>query len=234
MEDETENKVILHGTFVSPYSKRVELALKLKSIPYLFVQEDLHNKSQALLQHNPVHKKVPVLVHKGKPISESLFIIEYIDETWRNGPQLLPQDPYKRSKVRFWASYIQLHLFDVVMKVVKTEGEEQEKALTEVKEKLSIIEKEGLKDIFSDTNGKPTLTNETMSLVDIVMCTLLSPYKAHEEVLGLKIVDPETVPGVCSWLTAINETDVVKDLSPPYEQVLEILRAFRQMSLSRS
>ncbi|KAF3511226.1 hypothetical protein F2Q69_00005156 [Brassica cretica] len=208
MEDETENKVILHGTFVSPYSKRVELALKLKSIPYLFVQEDPHNKSQALLQHNPVHKKVPVLVHK--------------------------EDPYKRSKVRFWASYIQLHLFDVVMKVVKTEGEEQEKALTEVKEKLSIIEKEGLKDIFSDTNGKPTLTNETMSLVDIVMCTLLSPYKAHEEVLGLKMVDPETVPGVCSWLTAINETDVVKDLSPPYEQVLEILRAFRQMSLSCS
>ncbi|KAF3546526.1 hypothetical protein DY000_02006063 [Brassica cretica] len=208
MEDETENKVILHGTFVSPYSKRVELALKLKSIPYLFVQEDLHNKSQALLQHNPVHKKVPVFVHK--------------------------EDPYKRSKVRFWASYIQLHLFDVVMKVVKTEGEEQEKALTEVKEKLSIIEKEGLKDIFSDTNGKPTLTNETMSLVDIVMCTLLSPYKAHEEVLGLKMVDPETVPGVCSWLTAINETDVVNDLSPPYEQVLEILRAFRQMSLSCS
>ncbi|KAJ4897421.1 Glutathione S-transferase U9 [Raphanus sativus] len=234
MEEETENKVTLHGTFMSPYSKRVELALKLKSIPYLFVQEDLLNKSQTLLLHNPVHKKVPVLVHRGKPISESLFIIEYIDETWRNGPQLLPRDPYRRSKVRFWASYIQSHLFDAVMKVVKTEGEEQERALAEVKEKLSIIEREGLKEIFSDTDGKPTVTNETMSLVDIVMCTLLSPYKAHEEVLAVKIVDPETVPGVYGWLSAINETDVVKDLSPPYEQVLEILRAFRHMSLSHS
>lgn len=234
MEEETDNKVILHGTFMSPYSKRVELALKLKSIPYLFVQEDLHNKSQTLLRHNPVHKKVPVLLHRGKPISESLFIIEYIDETWRNGPQLLPQDPYRRSKVRFWASYIQLHLFDAVMKVVKTEGEEQERTLAEVKETLSIIEKEGLKEIFSETDGKPTVTDETMSLVDIVMCTLLSPYKAHEEVLGVKIVDPETVPGVYGWLNAINETDVVKDLSPPYEQVLEILRAFRHTSLSHS
>ncbi|KAF8112607.1 hypothetical protein N665_0063s0092 [Sinapis alba] len=234
MEEETQNKVILHGTFASPYSKRVELALKLKSIPYLFVQEDLHNKSQNLLQYNPVHKKVPVLVHKGKPISESLFIIEYINETWRNGPQLLPQDPYRRSKIRFWAGYIQLHLFDAVMKVIKTEGEEQEKALADVNEKLAILEKEGLKEIFSDTDGKPTVTNETMSLVDIVMCTLLSPYKAHEEVLGLKIVDPEKLPGVYGWLNAINETDVVKDLSPPYEQVLEILRAFRQMSLFRS
>ncbi|KAJ4872777.1 Glutathione S-transferase U9 [Raphanus sativus] len=120
MEEETDNKVILHGTFMSPYSKRVELALKLKSIPYLFVQEDLHNKSQTLLRHNPVHKKVPVLLHR---------------------------DPYRRSKVRFWASYIQLHLFDAVMKVVKTEGEEQERTLAEVKETLSIIEKEGLKEI---------------------------------------------------------------------------------------
>ncbi|KAG7613933.1 Glutathione S-transferase C-terminal-like [Arabidopsis suecica] len=232
MDEEVENKVILHGSFASPYSKRIELALRLKSIPYQFVQEDLQNKSQTLLRYNPVHKKIPVLVHNGKPISESLFIIEYIDETWRHGPHLLPQDPYRRSKVRFWANYIQLHLYDVVIKVVKSEGEEQEKALTEVKEKLSVIEKEGLKEIFSDTDGEPTVTNETMSLVDIVMCTLLSPYKAHEEVLGLKIIDPEIVPGVYGWINAINETSGVKDLSPPYEQILEILRAFRQMSLS--
>ncbi|AED97613.1 glutathione S-transferase-like protein [Arabidopsis thaliana] len=206
MDEEVENKVILHGSFASPYSKRIELALRLKSIPYQFVQEDLQNKSQTLLRYNPVHKKIPVLVHN--------------------------EDPYRRSKVRFWANYIQLHLYDLVIKVVKSEGEEQKKALTEVKEKLSVIEKEGLKEIFSDTDGEPTVTNETMSLVDIVMCTLLSPYKAHEEVLGLKIIDPEIVPGVYGWINAINETSVVKDLSPPYEQILEILRAFRQMSLS--
>lgn len=110
MDEEIENKVILHGSFASPYSKRIELALKLKSIPYQFVQEDLQSKSQTLLRYNPVHKKIPVLVHNGKPISESLFIIEYIDETWRNGPHLLPEDPYRRSKVRFWANYIQLHV----------------------------------------------------------------------------------------------------------------------------
>ncbi|KAL1203888.1 Glutathione S-transferase U9 [Cardamine amara subsp. amara] len=234
MDEEIENRVILHGSFASPYSKRIELALKLKSIPYQFVQEDIQNKSQTLLRYNPVHTTIPVLLHNGKPISESMFIIEYIDETWRNGPHLLPQDPYKRSKVRFWANYIQLNLYDVMLKVVKSQGEEQEKALKEVKEKLRVIEKEGLKEIFSDTNGEPIVTNETMSLVDIVMCTLLGPYKAHEEVLGLKIIDPETVPGVYRWLNAISQTGVVKDLSPPYEQVVEFLRGFRQMCLSRS
>lgn len=64
-----ENKVTLHGFWASPYSKRVELALKVKGIPYEYVEEDLKNKSPLLLHYNPVHKKVPVLVHNGKPIA---------------------------------------------------------------------------------------------------------------------------------------------------------------------
>lgn len=99
-----ENKVILQGTWGSPYTKRLELAVRLKGISYEYVEEDLMNKSALLLKYNLVYKKVPVLVHNGKPIVESLVIIEYIDETWKNGPKLLPKDPYSRAKVRFWVN----------------------------------------------------------------------------------------------------------------------------------
>ncbi|KAF6176433.1 hypothetical protein GIB67_010070 [Kingdonia uniflora] len=34
---------------------------------------------------NPVHKKVPVLIHNGKPISESLIVVQYVDEVWGCG-----------------------------------------------------------------------------------------------------------------------------------------------------
>lgn len=102
-----ENKVILHGMCTSTYGKRVELALKIKGIPFEYVEEDLINKSPTLLNYNPVYKKIPVLVHNGKPISESLVIIEYIDETWKNKTRILPEDPYERAKVRFWTGYIQ-------------------------------------------------------------------------------------------------------------------------------
>ncbi|XP_010530568.1 PREDICTED: glutathione S-transferase U9 [Tarenaya hassleriana] len=222
-----ENKVRLHGTFMSPYSKRVELALRLKAVPYEFVEEDLKNKSRDLLKYNPVHEKIPVLVHNGKPICESSVIIEYIDETWKTGPRILPEDPYRRAKIRFWARYLQEHVFEVLLKVIKTQGDEQEKAHEELKEKLKVIEEEALEDISYE--GKPE-----MGLADMVMCTMLSPYKAQEEVLGFKIVDPEAVPGVHSWIDAINEVDVVKELSPPHEKLVQIIRAFRQMSLSRS
>ncbi|XWS60551.1 hypothetical protein CRYUN_Cryun07bG0045600 [Craigia yunnanensis] len=81
-----EMKVVLHGMWASPFSKRVELTLKLKGVPFEHVEEDLKNKSPQLLQYNPVYKKVPVLVPNENPIAESLIILECIDETWKNNP----------------------------------------------------------------------------------------------------------------------------------------------------
>ena len=102
-----QNSVKLHGLWASPYVMKVVLALKIKGIDYEYIEEDFHNKSEQLLQYNPVHKKVPVLVHNGQPIAESLVILEYIDETWTDPPHLLPKDPYHRAKHRFWVAYFQ-------------------------------------------------------------------------------------------------------------------------------
>ena len=104
---EEKINVRLHGSWASIYSKRVEYALKVKGIPYEYIEEDLKDKSQALLEYNPVHKKVPILVHNGKPLAESLVILEYIDEVWpTHTPRLLPDDPYDRARVLFWANLL--------------------------------------------------------------------------------------------------------------------------------
>ena len=61
------DKVVVFGTYVSMFSMRVQVALAEKGIEYENKEEDLANKSPLLLEMNPVHKKIPVLIHDGKP-----------------------------------------------------------------------------------------------------------------------------------------------------------------------
>ena len=101
------DEIILLDFWPSMFGMRVRIALAEKGIEYERREEDLlRNKSPLLLETNPVHKKIPVLIHNGKPISESLIIVEYIDEVWERESPLLPSDPYQRAQAKFWADYI--------------------------------------------------------------------------------------------------------------------------------
>ena len=103
-----EGVVVLLNCFVSPFGNRVRIALKLKGVAYEEKAENLAAKSPLLLSSNPVHAKVPVLIVDGKPVCESLVILEFIDDGFSaaGAPQLLPADPYARAHARFWASYV--------------------------------------------------------------------------------------------------------------------------------
>jgi glutathione S-transferase len=74
-------EVVLFGTVGSPFSRRLEMVLKLKGVEYKYMEENLTNKTPLLLKYNSIHKRVFLLVHNGKSLVESQVILEYIDET---------------------------------------------------------------------------------------------------------------------------------------------------------
>ena len=100
------DEVTLLDFWASPFGIRVRIALAEKGVKYEYSEQNLRDKSALLLQMNPVYKKIPVLVHNGRSVCESLIIVQYVDDAWKGKAPLLPSDPYQRAQSRFWADFI--------------------------------------------------------------------------------------------------------------------------------
>jgi maleylpyruvate isomerase len=91
----------LYNTFISSASYRVRIALNLKSIAYEYVSVNPlkgDNLKPEYLSVNP-QGLIPTLVDGENRLTQSLAIIEYLEETHPEMP-LLPADPLERARVR--------------------------------------------------------------------------------------------------------------------------------------
>ncbi|KAK3443026.1 glutathione S-transferase U10 [Eucalyptus grandis] len=215
------SEVVLLGTFGSSYCKRVELALKLKGIPFAYVEEDLKNKSDLLLRSNPVHQKVPVLLHDGRPICESLLILEYIEEYWSNAPKLLPEDPYTRSRIRFWADFYDQKVKLATYLVLQTKGKDQDKAREDLVELLRVFE-EGIQRDFPTKS--PFFNGENLSFLGIVVGASACNYQAFEEAIG-KISDRERNASFFSWVDELKAHPFMSENLPPHDKLVAKMKA---------
>ncbi|KAK1309443.1 hypothetical protein QJS10_CPA09g01501 [Acorus calamus] len=220
--------VKLYGLWASPYCQRIQLALNLKGVSYEWVEEDAQNKSEKLLQYNPIYKKLPVLVHNGKPLPESLIILDYIEETWKN-PPFLPEDPYERSRIRFWANFFDQKVVTPTRPIYVCRGEEQEKAIAEFVENVTTMEKEIAKEFPA---GKLFFNGERPGYLDVVVGSASRWVKAIERVVGVKLVDEERTPLVHSWLAAFAELSVAKDTLPEIERTFVRAMEIRERVLA--
>lgn len=97
----------LYGYWRSSAAYRVRLALAWKRLDYRSIPIDLRHGVQSgpdYLARNP-QGLVPLLIDGAAALTQSLAIIEYLDET-RPDPPLLPPDPLGRAQVRAAAQLI--------------------------------------------------------------------------------------------------------------------------------
>jgi maleylacetoacetate isomerase len=105
---------VLYDYWRSSASYRVRLALNLLDIDYETVPVDIlarEHKSPEHLARNP-QGLLPVLDIDGLRLTQSLAIVEYLDET-RPGIGLLPADPIGRARVRTLAYAVAMDIHPV-------------------------------------------------------------------------------------------------------------------------
>ncbi|XP_030966302.1 glutathione S-transferase U19-like [Quercus lobata] len=215
-------EVVLLDFWPSLYGMRVRIALAEKGIKYESKEEDLSNKSPLLLEMNPINKQIPVLIHNGKPVCESLIIVQYIDEVWNDKSPLLPSDPYQRAQARFWADFVDKKVSGAAKKLWSTTGEEQEAGKKEFIEFLKTLEVE--------LGDKPYFGGETFGYVDLSLITFYSWFHAYE-VLGNINIEAEC-PKIIAWAKRCLQKEAVAKTLPDQKKVYEFVVQLRKMFVS--
>eukprot|EP01018_Ginkgo_biloba_P019448 Gb_16562 [translate_table: standard] len=196
-----------------------------KGVKYDYQEENLQNKSELLLKMNPIHKKVPVLIHNGKPVMESLIILEYIDEAWPySDNNFLPSNPYDRAIAKFWADVTDKKLCEATRNIVKTKGEAQGEAKREFIQGLVLLEGA----LRENCGGKAYFGGERIGFVDIAFIPLVCWFHALEILGGFKIPLEDKCPSIDAWVKRCMERESVKKILPQPEKVLEFAIGLRK------
>ena len=99
--------------------QKVRIAMRAKGLAWQAVNVNLFKAEQydpEYLKLNP-RGLVPTLVHDGRPVIESTLICEYIDEAFAQPPQLIPSDPWLKSRMRLWSKMVDEGLHEGVTEI---------------------------------------------------------------------------------------------------------------------
>ncbi|XP_030966768.1 probable glutathione S-transferase isoform X1 [Quercus lobata] len=213
------DEVVLLDFWLSMFGMRVRIALAEKGIKYEYKEQDIFNKSPLLLEMNPIHKKIPVLIHNGKPVCESLIIVQYIDEVWNDKSPLLPSDPYQRAHARFWADFVDKKVYEVSRKLWTTKGEELEVSKKEFFEIYKTLE--------GELGDKPYFGGETFGFVDLSLITFYSWFHVYEVFSNINI--EAECPKIIAWAKRCLQKETVANSLADQKKVYEAVGQLRKI-----
>lgn len=169
--------VILHDYWRSSSAYRVRIGLNLLGIPYQAIPVDLTTGAQRDLAHLRVNPQglVPVLEIDGLRLTQSLAILEYLNETRSAG--FLPKDPVDRARARALAYAVAMDIqpvcnLRVSQHVVSLGGQATSEGWMQHFITLGF---QGLETLL--TGGKPFCYGPTPGLADL--CLLPQVYNAR-------------------------------------------------------
>eukprot|EP00293_Proteomonas_sulcata_P015076 CAMPEP_0184297666 /NCGR_PEP_ID=MMETSP1049-20130417/8561_1 /TAXON_ID=77928 /ORGANISM="Proteomonas sulcata, Strain CCMP704" /LENGTH=332 /DNA_ID=CAMNT_0026607499 /DNA_START=357 /DNA_END=1355 /DNA_ORIENTATION=+ len=153
---QSSSSTLLYCSWFCPFAQRAWIAMEEKDIDYKYVEVnpyevDPKEEGGYTKKQLPINEKkrlfpdflavnpnglVPALDNGGEKLYESLQVVEYIDDKFKDrGPRLMPDDPLERARVRIWAematSKVQREYYKMLMAQDSEEQETAKKAFFE-------------------------------------------------------------------------------------------------------
>ncbi|XWS13538.1 hypothetical protein CRYUN_Cryun36dG0045200 [Craigia yunnanensis] len=159
---------------------------------------------------------IPILIHGGKPICESMIILEYLEDVWPYNP-LLPNGPFDKATAQFWIKFAKgkiillpllsstKNFFQQDFGFYRTENEEQEEAMKESLEMLQIIKEYALGDERKFFGG------DKINMVDIAFRGLAHWLGIIEDVVRMKLIKPHKFPRLNQWIEHFKLVPIIKE-----------------------
>lgn len=198
----------LHGYIPSSVTWRVRIALALKGVEVETLLHDLPQDGPRNLGHVSLNPQglMPILeLPEGGSLTQSLAIVEWLEEMWPS-PPLLPPEPLARARVRAFALAIAcetqpLHSSGVLARLRAagmTEGQVQGWARHAIGETLEACE--GL----LAENGGPFCFGAKVSLADVFLVPQLHAARRF----GVQLAFPRllSAEAACMTLPAFRDT----------------------------
>lgn len=176
-----------------PFVQRAAILMQEQGREYEITYIDLANKPDWFLEISP-SGKVPVLKIDQTPIFESAVILEYLDETAKEG-RLLPEDPIERAKQRMWIAYIS----NIMAKSWRLQAASDEAAARELARELQGHFAELAKQL---PEGGGYWGGDTYTMVDAAIAPILQRLTWAEALEpSLKLF--ESLPEIAAWRDAL-------------------------------
>ena len=159
--------------YTSPMSSAVPVqwALEELGVPYEKVVLDLQKQEQRkpeFLKLNP-NGKVPLLVHDGVPIFESIAILMHLGETYGVDKKLFPAPGLQRAEAFKWLAWLNVSVGAAISRFFHNTSERipkeqhNDKAAEAAKAEAHAL----LKILDGALEGKSYLVGDTFTLVDV-------------------------------------------------------------------
>ena len=181
----------LYSYYRSSCSWRVRLALELKGLPYTLIQVNLLEGDQNSTDYliiNPAGVVPALVLENGAIITQSVAIMEYLEESDPKSVSLLPDDPIKRAQVRQLVQLIasdcqplqNLHVLRKIRSVAHLESDDEARSIWG----RPFIQKalEAYNKLISNSMGMFSV-NDSVSIADC--CLIPQLYNARR--FGIKV-----------------------------------------------